>query len=284
MKYIYLDHNVYCAYIKKEDAFPLLPEKIDSIDKKRYLFPYSPAHIEEIAEITNSNNTSKDKTEFIAKLLHGISSLSNGKEIFPNLDGPTAIVTESPLSCFGRVFATLNMTEFAKENERRIYAFKNKGTYENYYKEESLIEHDEYFTHDNMRKRHRIDIDSIKKLNEKQLMSSEPVLSLFEEFIKQRESVISRDDVFENFKHYHHLVEQKIDCYFRFLEIVGYYTEPYKKYVSRMHDVTHAIYATKANFFITNDNNFYKKTKATYEFFKIPTIVLTVDEFLSFEF
>lgn len=284
MKYIYLDHNVYCAYIKREDAFPQLPEKIDSIDKNRYLFPYSPAHIEEIAQITNSNNSEEDKIEFIAKLLHGISFLSKGKEFFPNLDGPTTIITESPLSCFGRVFETLNMTEFAKENERRIYAFKNKGTYENYYKEESLIEHDEYFTHDNMRKRHHINIDSIKNLSEKQLMSSEPVLSLFEEFIKQRENYISCDDVFGEFKHDHDLVEKKIDCYFRFLEIVGYYTEPYKRHVSRMHDVTHAIYASKANFFITNDNNFYKKIKATYEFFKIPTIVFTVEEFINFEF
>ncbi|ELY2855233.1 hypothetical protein SMC92_002269 [Cronobacter dublinensis] len=284
MIYIYLDHNVYCAYIKKENAFPLFSEKIDSIDKNKYIFPYSPAHIEEIAEITTANKSLEEKIEFIAKLLHGISFLSGGKEIFPNLAGPTTIITESPLSCFQRVYETLDMTNIAKENERQIYAFKTKGTYENYFKEKSLIQYDKNFIHDNMRKKHRIDLAQIRELSEKELMNSGPVLSLFDEFCRQRENQLSLNEDFRNFRHDHNLVERKIDCYFRFLEIVGYYTEPYKKHVSRMHDVTHAIYATRADFFITNDNNFYKKIKATYEFFKIPTLILNVEEFIACEF
>ncbi|MEQ4925089.1 hypothetical protein [Proteus hauseri] len=284
MKIIYLDHNIYCAYIKKENKNPLLLNKIDSISKIKYIFPYSPAHIEEVAEISNSKKDQKDQVEFISILLHGISSLSYGREIFPNHGGPTRIITESPLTCFDRVFKTLNTTEYAKENERRIYAFKNAGTYENYFKEQSLISHDIDFTHDNMRKRHKIDIDKIKNLSNTELMSNKFVLSLFMEFCEQRDKFISYDENFENFKHDHSLVERKIDCYFRFLEIVGYYTEPYKRCASRMHDVTHAIYATKADFFITNDYNFHKKIKATYTFFKIPTIILNIEEFTSFEF
>ncbi|MFW0884362.1 hypothetical protein ACMCNP_04835 [Candidatus Acidulodesulfobacterium sp. H_13] len=60
---------------------------------------------------------------------------------------------------------------------------------------------------------------------------------------------------------------------FDFIESIGYKTDGIKKYRSMMHDVTHAIYGTKSDIFITNDKKFKLRLEAIYIYIEVPTKV-----------
>jgi hypothetical protein len=57
--------------------------------------------------------------------------------------------------------------------------------------------------------------------------------------------------------------------------------DDFEKYRSRMHDVTHAIYAGAADVFVTGDKRYRQRVKAAYNFLRIPTKVLSTEEFLA---
>ena len=64
---------------------------------------------------------------------------------------------------------------------------------------------------------------------------------------------------------------------------LGYKSDSPADYRNTMHDITHTIYATHANFFVTDDKRTRGKAEAVYSLLKVPTIVLSKEEFLSLE-
>lgn len=48
-----------------------------------------------------------------------------------------------------------------------------------------------------------------------------------------------------------------------------------------MHDVTHCIYATGCDQFVTHDKRLNDKVRAVYRYFGVPTRVLTLEEFVA---
>jgi len=71
------------------------------------------------------------------------------------------------------------------------------------------------------------------------------------------------------------------------LEIAGYYQEKGNKnrvLRSQMHDSTHAIYGSKADYFITADNRFKEKLKAVLYFLNINCKILDIKDFLDLNF
>lgn len=63
----------------------------------------------------------------------------------------------------------------------------------------------------------------------------------------------------------HKQLEYTIEILFRILNFAGYCSEKSEQTsISGTHDVSHAIYATKADFLVTMDRRFAKKCKAVY--------------------
>ena len=73
----------------------------------------------------------------------------------------------------------------------------------------------------------------------------------------------------------HKQLEYTMEILFRILNYSGYFAEKSEQTsISGTHDVSHAIYATKADVLLTTDLRFAKKCKATYEFLGVKTKVV----------
>ena len=90
--------------------------------------------------------------------------------------------------------------------------------------------------------------------------------------------------IYEKIKNNHKKLEFIISILLDVLEQVGYKTEGRKKSRSRMHDVTHSIYASQAKYFIIGDEKYRKKVQVIYHFVGIPTKIMSTEEFLDFDF
>jgi hypothetical protein len=53
---------------------------------------------------------------------------------------------------------------------------------------------------------------------------------------------------------------------------------------SHMHDVTHCVYATGCQQFVTNDKRLYDKVGAVYRYFDVPTQVMKFEDFLAHDY
>ncbi|EKP0259063.1 hypothetical protein JFQ93_000260 [Aeromonas sobria] len=85
----------------------------------------------------------------------------------------------------------------------------------------------------------------------------------------------------ENYFRAHDILERILELIFFFLEKIRYKPEPIENYRSRIHDVSHAIYASKCKYFISSDKRFIAKCKAAYDFLNIKTQVFLYSEFSS---
>ena len=74
---------------------------------------------------------------------------------------------------------------------------------------------------------------------------------------------------FNNLRNSFHDLEFTIQELFRVLNFCGYKGERKENtHTSRIHDVTHAIYATKSNYLISADSKFVDKCKAVYYYLR----------------
>jgi hypothetical protein len=70
-----------------------------------------------------------------------------------------------------------------------------------------------------------------------------------------------------------------IEIVMNFLEKIGYRPESYAKSRSQLHDVTHVIYGSLADIFVSNDDRLRLKARAAYSYLGIRTRVRSFDEF-----
>lgn len=267
MKNIYLDHNVYIQASVDNTLYNFLLHLKNDINIK---FLYSPAHIEEIYKV-KSNEDSKLKNQQ-DKLIENISSITCDNETFPTHKG-IIIKKENPLECYKRV----------KDNDTT-----------------KLIE-----SHGELRRRH--DCENFKKFSEreKKLISSMSFTEIWEHELVKSElnklnnktnrynllctlfgfgSGLSQNFSFKkgNFnilKNSFHDLEFAIQELFDVLNFCGYKGERNQRTnTSRIHDVTHAIYATKADYLISADSKFVYKCKAVYYYLGVPTQVIHTEQ------
>jgi len=78
----------------------------------------------------------------------------------------------------------------------------------------------------------------------------------------------------------HQLLERTVEMAFNFLEEIRYRPEKVAKSRSRIHDVTHAIYAASADYLVSHDDKFLLKAKVVYSYFGIKTKVVSLDDFI----
>ena len=76
--------------------------------------------------------------------------------------------------------------------------------------------------------------------------------------------------------------EQMIDICFRSLHDAGFGLETKRKTRSAIHDVSHAIYATMADIFVSRDERMLSKIKAVFSFLKVECVAYSPDEFLAY--
>ncbi|ENW81324.1 hypothetical protein F909_02615 [Acinetobacter sp. ANC 3929] len=252
---IYLDHNVICDYISNKDEDKDLVEKIDSLLNILTLnLPYSPAHMEEVANINKSKKlSSDDKLNFIVEKLEAISKITHNYTYHPGND-EIKKTSETPFECFTRVIKDYDLTTgIAEKNQENLFCKRFEVAEE--YRIKNLYDYEA-----------------------EEIFESELVKNSLLKFCFNNSEIV--EDLKNHDNKFHKLLF-RIDNLVNFLELIGYYPDVKKNSRSNMHDISHMIYASKANYFVSNDRKMRYKAKAIYKFLNIDIKVLDKDEFIN---
>jgi hypothetical protein len=263
-KVIYLDYNIFESY--RVNDVEGLRAVVDGL-KDDHVLPYSPAHMEDLASSLAWRDFEEDEIkvalERCQERLQNVIDISKMVEVFPGKEHqPTQIVVEHPGACLVRVLEHFARNRFLDVRERllleRIKATDTKG-------ERS---------------------SKISNLPVDFLSATEYALQIQSKLEASRELMNNKKEAgLEDFKwpsisKSHAVLEHVFEILMNYLEEVRFRPEEVKKSRSRMHDVTHAIYATKADIFVTGDDRFYHKIKVAYHYLNVPTKILSLEEFI----
>lgn len=245
---IYLDMNIVVALRMSEDSG--LTSIVRFLYDNGYVFPYSPAHIEEIAMVARNTPDEKDADLRVNNNLDFLARLSRHVEIIRGSEesDPTHFRRECPSDCMQRVLDHYWLTHLSEASAELVRAPLGGGT----------------------------DTPCPPGI----LRSDSLTPFIIEELRKQGLAIdeIPRGHLLPS----NHIKLQKtIDSLFNALSAAGFSREKKKKTRSAIHDVTHAIHGVLADFFVTDDARFRTKLKAVYDYFEAKTEVLSKSEFLS---
>ena len=262
MKYIYLDHNVYIETLEDNDLYDFLNAEKNNKDIK---FLYSPAHIEEIYKVkSNGNSKFKDKME---PLMLNISEITCNSELSPSKKN-IILRRENPLDCYRRIESndTTKIIEYIGDISRREDCEKFDSLSRKEQKSISTIPFNEILENEIIKSELAKLDNSIKKYNLACALMNKKGLTKNFSFKKGN---------FNNLRNSFHDLEFTIQELFRVLNFCGYKGERKENTnTSRIHDVTHAIYATKSNYLISADSKFVDKCKAVYYYLGVATEVI----------
>lgn len=142
-------------------------------------------------------------------------------------------------------------------------------------------------TFEDIHKEYKIGPRLISQYAPEKIFSHEGVARYAEVSFKENNLDYKKIPSPEMFKKSHHKKEEYITTLMNLLEKSGYKQEKKNheaSIIGRMHDVSHSIYASRAEYFVTNDERLSKKTTATYFKLGIPTKILSVEDFLTLNF
>lgn len=244
---IYLDLNVVVDAMNNRAA--ALSEALELARQKGARFAYSPAHIEEIANIYRSTATDSECDIYISEHLRFIAALTDCLEIFPAENGPAILKHEHPVDCMRRVVERYELTYVAECNEETLRAYLPAST-------STAIEPDAF--------------------------TREPLKSVFAERLYLRGYERDAMPTGLELRNSHTITTALIDICFRSIHHAGIGLENKSKTRSGIHDVTHAIYAVPADIFVSGDARMLGKVKASYRVLQTQCIPLSVDEFLTY--
>ena len=243
--------NVFSEYAHNDRPLNKFTKSlIKKLKKNNYKLLYSPAHIEELAVIFREKEDVSEAEVFVENLLHSITEITDNYECFPT-EKDIIIKKGKPEECLKRVLNLYTFTIFAENIEISSVEQKRKSL-------------------DNLLNYYNINRVYIGNLISKNLFNDENVQKIFNDFLKKNSLRIEK---WEAIKSSHKKIETTISILFDFLELIGYKSSGVKDYRSMMHDVTHSIYATKSDIFITNDKKFKLRVEAIYSLLEIPTKV-----------
>lgn len=321
---VYLDFNIYLSIIKKEMNkeidYRYVLAKLRFLRRKRndIKFPYSPAHMEEVAVNVKSGR----HKHLIAERLKLIEFYSRRFQYLPGFpaehelreslknspDSPELKETrriwihllnryelglidesihakvrkefERPYDCFKRVVGDLGATDWAHRNEIYKLGRRNENSIKSNFE---FINEDPsgVETFEDFHKKNKLGPRVLSNLGPTEVFESESVLKCFSEYL-DKESVsilIKGNKLLEK----HSVLELYMEHIMIFLEKIGFNQEDNNKPVklrSRMHDVTHSIYGAHADYFVTNDIRFRSKLQAAYYLLEIPCKVISPDMFV----
>ena len=270
MKYVYLDYNVYIETLDNID----LKNELSALSDEAFIFLYSPAHIEEVYKVNASENSKyKDK---MPMLMENIKMITKNNEVLPSEKG-LVLWKEEPRKCYRRV-SEIDTTHRVESDSK--YRYEKDTEYYRKLREADRqntsitnIEFDKIWEHplingviDELNSNMSEIVHSFNSSLEVQFLSLTGINKKLSDDLKFEKNS------FTKLKNRHSDLEYIIEILFRILNMHGYSAEKSERTsISGTHDVSHAIYATKANYFITTDKRFYKKCKAIYWYLGVNT-------------
>lgn len=262
-KKIYLDYNLVAYYLERKPID--FCEKFDLL-RKFFSFPYSPAHLEEIAVPIMMAHKAGNQLESILKLgsdkINNLSAMTGNLALAPREGSKTVLVREAPIDCLRRVITYYGRNGEVEQNEENfLQNCKNgdpSGDIAN-----------------------RVSSLPVSFLRETEFGQDLKLRLHFDMMcaLEARKAKIT-DFRWPFIGRTHQLLERTLELSFNFLEEIRFKPEKVSKSRSRIHDVTHAIYATSADYLVSNDDRFISKVKAVYSYFGIKTKVISLHEFM----
>lgn len=273
MKYLYLDHNI---YIEARDDLQLRGY-LNTLLEKNLQCIYSPAHIEEIFKVVASETSQyKNKMDMSMEV---ISEITGNKEVLPTESG-LIIKKEETNECYSRVKGMDTRKRVEKDSETKFVV--DKDNYKKSLDKDkqnvyiSNISPDKIWEHQGLR-------ESLAEFNKNRSViinkhnnSMDVQLLSFLGVDKKLPSTFClKQGNYSLLKKSHKQLEYTIEVLFRMLNFSGYYAEKSEKTsISGTHDVSHSIYATKADYLISMDKRFVKKCQAVYSFLGVETEII----------
>lgn len=273
MKYLYLDQNVYIEALENM----ALREKIKSLSSKDVQCVYSPAHIEEIYKVeANEKSQYKDKMK---ELMVIISESTSNMEILPTAS-ELIIKKERPSQCYSRVKGIDTRERVERDSKTKFEVdttnYKRLLNTDKHNSSISNIDPDKIWEFpsikaviDDFNENREVIINNHNNSLEVQLLA---MISIDK---KLPDSFCLQQGNFAVLKSSHKQLEYTIEILFRILNFSGYYAEKSEKTtISGTHDVSHSIYGTKADCFLSTDKRFVKKCQAVYHFLGVNTPII----------
>lgn len=253
MRKIYLDYNVVSYLRAGKDE--LLNQKYEKMASEE-LFIFSPAHLEDIAVSEKRDGADKqiivDEIEFLSKI-----TLQNA--LRPRTRDLVELCKESPQECYGRVIEHYENNDLAEMLDKAVIQDAIANPLGN-----------------------PIEVNNIapevilNKLSYKELIA---VWLVDAKVISPDEGIESLRWNFSDIKNRFSVFEAYVNLAANLLEKIGYFREKESNSRSRLHDVSHMIYAAYSDVFVTADKKMLQKTKAIYSMLQVPTKVMNLKEF-----
>lgn len=271
MPILYFDHNIYIYSLTNED----LRNKLKTLSKEKYKCIYSPAHIEEIFKASSENNSYESREG----LLSIISAVTSNLEAFPQSPPNQAIIirTEEPSDCYRRVARFDSTDRVASDSIARL-----KDDQMHY--KPLMKEVKKYCNISNIPPLKIFDYDLVKskidelnqnieaEINKYNLSIENLFLSMIGCCKKLPDDFCFEKNRYALMINDHTQLEYTIEILFRVLNYCGYNAE--KNAISSTHDVSHATYATAADYLFTTDTHFALKCQAVYSFLGVKTKII----------
>lgn len=252
---IYFDYNV-INYLR-QSSNEKLNEKFAGLDEQS-LIVFSPAHLEEIAVSEKRDKVSLDiikkEIDFLTKIARNNSLRAITREKFVLFD-------EYPEDCYKRVLESYDLNDIAENIDEHVIRDANENPANNP-KEVNNIDPSLILSHITHR-----EFISRSLANAGIIDHSEMVNCLRWNF----DDLENRFCVFESY----------VNIAANILEKLGYFREKKDKSRSRLHDVSHIIYAAYCDVFVSADKKLLNKTKAIYSMLNVHTKVLSLNDFVN---
>lgn len=260
---------------------------ISRYNGKKGYFPGYP-NVEEteemIAELERCAEANPELWSAISIHKRNLGAMRSGK--IDESQFRTRILDDGIDDCIRRVLRYSGLTNVATRSDLFHLGRRRQETLKKNFSE-LKIPSDGVETFDKLRKKYKLETRRLTTISPDKLFADERFLNFARDQL--RENGFDWDKVAKNnaLADSHHKKEGVITVILNLMEKAGYWQED-KNHVAtligRMHDVTHAIYATGAKHFVTNDFRFAKKVTATYLFLGIPTRVMSTKQFIKESF
>ena len=261
MMKLYFDYNVISYLRTGKLPTNISCEIIYKIDfiKQNFSVAFSPAHLEDIAVSKMRCGVSDDIVEAEIAFLTKLAGRNSLRPV--TREKLKIYYDEYPIDCYKRVIENYGGNDIAEEIDRFVIEDANKNPISNP-KEINNIPPEQVLS-ENRKYREIISID------------------LFDHGIVKNhcERIKSLEWKFDDIKDRFYIFEAYVNFAANLLEKMGYFREKEKKYRSRLHDVSHIIYAAYCDIFVSSDKKMLNKTKAIYSMLDVPTKVISFDEF-----
>ena len=293
---VYLDFQI----IDRCNKSPEMLKKLESIDNTYYC---SVSHIEElyraIKNAEKSNTENRNKNIELAKGLKEVLDKLCAKGILNPGNGAIEFREESIENCFNRIRKHDTIKQ-VYENAQRL---KDSDAYSphfsrNYYESKKIWQ--------DIWEENIIKEEIINRNKEAQLIkvlamcNMEKLPSSLKHLYEQLEEIYGAETakkeinsyinaivyiepgIYEKIKCNFKKIEYLIECLSRILYKCGYKRDAKLNLVnSGEYDISHLIYATACDLFVTNDEKLRLRAKAIYYFIGAPVDVLSLDEYCS---